>query len=263
MVLLRSKAIMVLLGFVLLSPLVNSVNAEQASIAEEITFVRHGQSEDNLDAGQLVVSLSGKTYTSRGKALSGWNSASLTMQGVSEAVQAGELLKALDESSLVPLKDSKWVYSPLLRAEQTLAGVMLGAGLINQIEQLSVIPDTRLMERSAGFLTSLTWIEASKIWPELKKGKEAPVFTNVSFSYPNGESLSDVYRRSAEAIDEHARTHRRVIFVSHELTIKAMLAHLLTGTINDSAFDYEVQNAKPITLRMIDGRWRTTDGNGT
>ena len=43
--------------------------------------------------------------------------------------------------------------------------------------------------------------------------------------------------------------------VSHELTIKTLLAHLLRGQIDNSAFAYKVENAKPITLVRRDGKW--------
>lgn len=240
---------------VLLLVLAGPVAAEQTMVAQEIDFIRHGQSEDNLDAGQPIVSLSGKVSPSRGKVLSGWNAASLTMQGVSEAVKAGEFLKAHDAAAVVPLKEAKWVYSPLLRTQQTLAGVMVGAGIADDTAMLAATPDPRLFERSAGKVTNLTWDEAGTIWPEMKKGKEAQIFTDANFGYPNGESLSDVYRRSADAINDYAKTNKRIVFVSHELTIKAMLAYLLDGKIDNSTFKYKVENAKPITLRRVDGKW--------
>lgn len=64
----------------------------------------------------------GQDFTQSRKVLSGWNAASLTMQGVSEGIKAGESLKAYDSSAVVPLKDAKRVYSPLLPTQQTLAG---------------------------------------------------------------------------------------------------------------------------------------------
>jgi broad specificity phosphatase PhoE len=251
----RINAFSSLFGALLLLVLAGPVGAQQAMVAEEIDFIRHGQSEDNLDAGQPVVSLSGKIAPSRGKILSGWNAASLTMQGVSEAVKAGESLKAHDSDAVLPLKDAKWVYSPLLRTQQTLAGVMVGAGIADDKTMLSATPDPRLFERSAGMVTNLTWEEAGAIWPEMKKGRDAQIFTDANFGYPNGESLSDVYRRSADAINDYAQTNKRIVFVSHELTIKAMLAYLLDGKIDNAAFKYKVENAKPITLRRVDGKW--------
>lgn len=251
----RSHAFPTFSATVLLFALAGPAIAEQTMVAEEIDFIRHGQSEDNLDAGQPVVSLSGKISPSRGKILSGWNAASLTMQGVSEAVKAGESLKSHDSAAVVPLKDAKWVYSPLLRTQQTLAGVMVGAGIADDKAVLSATPDPRLFERSAGMVTNLTWDEAGAIWPEMKKGRDAQIFTDANFGYPNGESLSDVYRRAASAIDDYAKTNKRIVVVSHELTIKAMLAYLLDGKIDNSAFKYKVENAKPITLRRVDGKW--------
>ncbi|WP_346830870.1 histidine phosphatase family protein [Pseudomonas abietaniphila] len=153
------------------------------------------------------------------------------------------------------MKDAKWVYSPLLRTQQTLAGVMVGAGIAVDKAMLSATPDPRLFERSAGMVTNLTWDEAGAIWPEMKKGRDAQIVNDANFGYLNGESLSDVYRRAASAIDDYAKMNKRIVIVPHELTIKAMLAYLLNGKIDDSAFKYKVENAKPITLRRVDGKW--------
>ncbi|NBB10182.1 histidine phosphatase family protein [Pseudomonas sp. SLFW] len=251
----RLNAVTGMSGAVLMLVLSGTALAQDAIVAEEIDFIRHGQSEDNLDAGQPVVSLSGKISPSRGKILSGWNAASLTMQGVSEAVKAGESLKAHESEAVVALKDAKWVYSPLLRTQQTLAGVMVGAGIADDKAIQAATPDPRLFERSAGRVTNLTWDEAGAVWPEMQKGRDARIFTDATFGYPNGESLSDVYRRSADAINDYAKTNKRIVFVSHELTIKAMLAYLLDGKIDNAAFKYKVENAKPITLRRVNDKW--------
>ncbi|TFW09544.1 hypothetical protein E4K72_05495, partial [Oxalobacteraceae bacterium OM1] len=45
-------------------------------VAEQIDLIRHGESEDNVPAGQAVVTLSGKMVHSPGKILSGWNASS-------------------------------------------------------------------------------------------------------------------------------------------------------------------------------------------
>ena len=224
-------------------------------VAEQIDLIRHGESEDNLDAGQPVVSLSGRIMPSPGKILSGWNAASLTMRGVAQAVKAGETLKAADASAAVPVSQAMWVYSPQLRTQQTLAGVLTGAGMADAATMAAAKPDTRVMERSAGDVTNLTWEQAAEVWPEMKKGKAARVFHSAEFGYPNGESLALVYKRSAAALEDYMRQSKRVVIVSHELTIKAMLAHLLQGKISDDAFKVKVNNAGVITLRRSGDHW--------
>ena len=229
-------------------------NAAATVVAERIDLIRHGESEDNPDKGLPVSRLDGTIAASRGKVLSGWNSASLTMLGVSQAVKAGEVLAQQDKQASVKLRDALWLYSPLLRTRQTLTGVLVGARLADA-PALRTRPDTRLFERSAGDVTNLTWDEAAQRWPEMKKGRDAAVFKQASAGYPNGESLEIVYRRAAASIDEAMGSERRIIVVSHELTIKTLVAHLTKGTIDDSAFAFKVENAKPITLLRKDGQW--------
>lgn len=246
-----------LMGFLLFCALslASSLAAAQQVIAEQIDLIRHGESEDNADKGQPVVSLLGKITPSAGKVLSGWNASSLTMRGVAQAVQAGEALKARDKLAVLPMSQALWVYSPQLRTQQTLAGVLTGAGLATaEMLQLSR-PDTRVQERSAGRLTNLTWDQAALVWDEMKKGRDASVFRHADAAYPEGESLALVYQRAAAALDDYVTQNRRVIVVSHELTIKAMISHLLRHRIDDAAFAIAVENGKPFTLRRVDGEW--------
>ena len=226
----------------------------QPILAERIDLIRHGESEDNPDRGQVVARLDGRLESSRGKVLSGWNSSSLTMLGASQAVKAGEALRTQDSADASSLKEALWLYSPLLRTRQTLTGVLVGARLASDTN-LRLRPETRLFERSAGELSSLTWEEAARLWPEMQKGRDASVFRQATADYPRGESLADVYRRASSALDEAMREEKRIVVVSHELTIKTLLAHLLRGQIDNSAFAYKVENAKPITLVRRDGKW--------
>ena len=226
----------------------------QGIVTERIDLIRHGESEDNPDRGQVVSRLDGTLDKSRGKVLSGWNSASLTLRGVSQAVKAGENLRAQDSSDAAPLKDALWLYSPLLRTRQTLSGVLVGAQLADT-SGLRSRPETRLFERSAGELTSLTWDEAAALWPEMQKGRNAAVFNQAQAGYPRGESLADVYRRASAALDEAMQHEKRIVVVSHELTIKTLLSHLLRNRIDDEAFAYKVDNARPITLERRNGAW--------
>ena len=223
-------------------------------LTERIDLIRHGESEDNPDAGRPVSRLDGSIAPSRGKVLSGWNSVSLTLLGVSQAVKAGEALAQQDKNAGVRMQDALWLYSPLLRTRQTFSGVLVGAKLA-ETPTIKSRPDTRLFERSAGDLTNLTWDEAALQWPEMKKGRQAAVFNSISAGYPNGESLEMVYRRASESLEEAIASERRVIVVSHELTIKALLAYLTKGRLDDSVFEFKVENAKPISLIRKDGGW--------
>src|SRR5437868_1153011 len=216
-----------LLACAITIPLVACAQLPPPVLAEQIDLIRHGESEDNPDTGQPVVQLSGSIRSSSGKVLSGWNAVPLTMRGVHEALLAGEALKAREPQSAAPLRQALWLYSPQLRTQQTLAGVLAGAGIAEPAMLVAARPDTRLMERSAGSLTNLTWTQAGAVWDEMKKGRDAAVFKSAAAGYPNGESLEAVYRRASLAVDEALRENRRVVVISHELTIKALLSHLL------------------------------------
>lgn len=245
------------IAFIVLFTLASTLSHAQTAkpvVAERIDLIRHGESEDNPDKGQPVARLDGTLMASRGKVLSGWNSASLTMLGVSQAVRAGEALAQQDKAAATPIKDALWLYSPLLRTRQTLTGVLVGAKLATA-QSMKIRPDTRLFERSAGDVTNLTWDEAALVWPEMQKGREASVFSQAVAGYPNGESLEMVYRRAAAAVEEAITAEPRVIVISHEITIKAIVAYLTQGNIDDKAFAIKVENAKPITLVRKDGKW--------
>lgn len=250
---LRQRASALLCGVLLAASA--SFAIAQPVLAERIDLIRHGESEDNPDRGQVIARLDGRLENSRGKVLSGWNASSLTLLGASQAVKAGEALRAQDSADARSLKEALWLYSPLLRTRQTLSGVLVGARLANETG-LRLRPEPRLFERSAGELTSLTWEEAALRWPEMQKGRDASVFHQATTAaYPRGESLADVYRRASSMLDEALREEKRIVVISHELTIKTLLAHLLRGQIDNSAFAYKVENAKPITLVRRDGQW--------
>ena len=241
---LRTFAAVALLSLAAAWPL---TAAAAGVVTERIDLIRHGESEDNADKGRAVSRLDGTIAASRGKVLSGWNSASLTMQGVAQAVRAGEVLLQQEKGSPAALREALWLYSPLLRTRQTLTGILVGARLTDDAA-IRTRPDTRLFERSAGDVTNLTWDEAALVWPEMKKGREAAVFNDVGASYPNGESLEIVYRRAATALDAAMASEKRIIVVSHELTIKALIAYLTVGRLDASAFAIKVDNARPISL---------------
>ena len=210
---------------------------------KEVVLIRHGQTGDNVDVGEVIYGIDGNITVSPGKKLSGWNSVSLTALGISQAVNAGGLL--LEQTQLY-LDKAVFVSSPQLRVQQTLGGVLCGLGFNPQ--NLQMTNDTRVMERSAGVLTSLTWAEAAMRWEPMKAGKNAPVFNDYLAQYPQGESLEMVYNRASTALDEYLENNQVIVIVSHEMTIKAMMSHLLRGCCDDATFAYKVPNAQPIIL---------------
>jgi broad specificity phosphatase PhoE len=208
-----------------------------------VVFVRHGQTKDNIAEGGVGYALDGASFTSRGKALSGWNGVPLTMLGVSQACGAGAQLLAVG----LKLDQALWVLSPQRRVELTFAGICAGAGLNDR--DLRVVVDPGVMERSAGSVTSMTRSDASEIWIPMKAGADASVFVDHEAAYPRGESLQCVYTRAMDALAHYLPQSDLVIVVSHELTIKAMISGLTRDCCDPATFLVEVANAQPIILR--------------
>ncbi len=223
------------------------------TFVKKLLLCRHGHTPDNAESGEIVTSLDGNSFVSQGKRLSGWNATPLSMLGASQAISAGRSLLQFTWAS-----DAHWLCSPQLRAKQTLAGVICGSGL--NPSTLRVREITALMERSAGDLTGMTWAQAGLEWPEMLRGKSANVFTDVDAPYPEGESLRDVHTRASAAIHRFFAIGDDLVVVSHELTIKALLAELLHKQIDARAFDFNVPNATVIALGTnSNGDWELHD----
>jgi broad specificity phosphatase PhoE len=209
-----------------------------------VVFIRHGHTLDNSLAGELLFATDGTCTISQGKVLSGWNAVSLSMLGISQAVNAGVLLS----QSGIDIAGARWVVSPQYRVQQTFAGVCCGANINPAC--LSVFVETGVMERSAGSLTSMERVASSSVWSPMAGGSNAPVFCDAQASYPRGESLADVYVRAMEALSFHMGCSEVVIVVAHEMTIKCMLSGLIRQTCDDETFAIEVANASPIVVSL-------------
>jgi broad specificity phosphatase PhoE len=203
---------------------------------KQVLVVRHQLSYDNPEKGAQLDLLDGTLETSAGKRLSGWNAAPLLRRGYQGAVETGRCLPDWVVEAL-------WTVSPQLRTVQTFEGLLEGKGLSKS--EVQWVQECGIMERSAGLLTGLTWDEGSAVWPELLKGKQASVFTDIHGAYPRGESLADVYVRASDALDYFTSRYDRLVVVSHELTIKAMFDHLLKGELTQQAFSHQIANGVP------------------
>jgi broad specificity phosphatase PhoE len=219
-------------------------------MCKEALMFRHGQSTGNIPEGETVFDLEGNFFLSKGKQLSGWDGASLTMEGLAQAFQAGGTARR--EHGW--LQEALWVVSPQRRTRQTFAAIAAGAGL--NMGSLNLVFDNRIRERSAGNLQSLTWPAAAERWPEMAKGGNASVFHDVDATYPGGESLRMVFERATQAFDQHLMLSNRLVVVSHEMTLKALLSGLLDNEgFGNSAFSRTVSNAEPIWVSRSAGQW--------
>jgi probable phosphoglycerate mutase len=131
----------------------------------------------------------------------------LSAEGKAQAVQLAERLNA------IPLKA---VYSsPLERCRET-------AETVASPLALGVVPVPELIEVGYGRWTgrSLAQLSRTALW---KKVQQSP----SSIRFPDGESLTEVQRRSVDAVDAIAARHHRgtVAVVSHADVIRLLLAH--------------------------------------
>ncbi|KAF7314290.1 hypothetical protein MKEN_00901600 [Mycena kentingensis (nom. inval.)] len=199
-------------------------------MAATFTFIRHGESTDNVK-----------------DVWAGWADATLTVHGMNQA-------RALAES-LAPINFHAILCSPLKRAEMTAQEV-----LKTQSRAPSLIKSPLLKERSFGIAEgkktarkrdwSLTLTEQCErgVYPSLVGRQE---------KFPDGESMDDVLARAdkaweqllwpyvQEATEKDSQVH--VAVVSHGLFIKETLRAL-------AKYDSELD------LSVPDGQWLRNTG---
>ena len=152
----------------------------------------------------------GETAWNAEQRMQGWRDSALTDRGVRHAHTHATLLEREAVQALV--------ISPLGRARET-------AGIINAKLGLPTRVDARMKERSYGDWEGLTLDEIERRWPvEWAERRRDP----FHFRPPGGESLADLMGRVAAAIDEvSSHDAERVAIVSHGMTGRALLAHVL------------------------------------
>ena len=215
----------------------------------KLVFIRHGQSQWNLD-----------------NRFSGWADVDLTAQGEGEATEAGRLLK-----------DSGYGFdvahtSVLKRAVRTLWGMQDAMDAM----WLPVLTDWRLNERHYGALTGLNKADTAarfgeaqvKIWrrsydvppPALERAANAAVndpryATLAPEQIPDTECLKDTVARVMpywhETLAPAIRAGQRVLVVAHGNSLRAMIKYL--DNISDAAIvELNVPNGVPLVYEFDD-----------
>ncbi|KIY47400.1 phosphoglycerate mutase-like protein [Fistulina hepatica ATCC 64428] len=172
-----------------------------------ITFIRHGQSEDNLKA-----------------IWAGWKDTPLSELGREQA-------EALSHSTALHNPPITAIYSsPLLRAYQTALAVQ------SKISDIPITQDPNLREHYFGIAEGHIWT------PELPSGmslREAyaqgmfPIPQGRDGAFPEGESFNDLARRAQVAIRERLLPHlnvgadQHVAVTSHGHCISELVAAML------------------------------------
>lgn len=198
-------------------------------IMAQLTIVRHGQSEWNLQ-----------------NKFTGWEDVSLTEKGIEEAKNAGAQLKGIhfDEAYTSNLK----------RAQNTLKLILEVCGM----DGIPVTRDEALNERHYGDLQGLDKAETAA-----KFGDEQVHIWRRSFDIapPNGESLKDTAARvipyfEAEILPK-LKAGKNIIIAAHGNSLRALIMYLEKLT-PEQILQREIGTARPITY-SLDSDLNVTD----
>ncbi|KAJ6470069.1 phosphoglycerate mutase [Mycena vitilis] len=174
-----------------------------------ITFIRHGQSEDNVKS-----------------IWAGWKDAPLSELGLKQAAALGQ---AFVESNT---KFDSIYASDLLRANWTGQAVHKS----HASPKPPFVSDKRLREQHFGIAEGHPWVietPPGKTLEELYEEKIFPVLKARDAKFPQGESLDDLARRADEAIADCVVPHLateddvHIAIASHGLCISELVAALL------------------------------------
>ncbi len=188
-----------------------------------LVLVRHGQSEWNLK-----------------NLFTGWKDPDLTQQGVSEARQAGELLKARG------LKFDIAFTSSLSRAQRTCQMILDGVDQPN----LETIRDEAINERDYGDLSGLNKDDARARW-----GEEQVHIWRRSYDVPppGGESLKDtgarVWPYYLQEILPRAMRGETVLVAAHGNSLRSLVM-VLDRLSRDEIIEVNLGTGVPMIYRL-------------
>ena len=188
-----------------------------------LVLVRHGQSEWNLK-----------------NLFTGWRDVDLTEQGHSEAISAGQKIKAKG------LKFDIAFTSALQRAQKTCQHILdeVGQGT------LKTVRDEALNERDYGELSGLNKDDARKKW-----GEEQVHIWRRSYATqpPGGESLRDtgarVWPYYMHTMQPHVLRGNTVLVAAHGNSLRALIM-ALEGISGDEIVKLELGTGVPIVYHL-------------
>jgi len=176
-------------------------------LPHKIIFVRHGQSEGNVD----------KTIMDKKPDYA----LDLTQLGQQQALERGKQLRQLlgDESV-------QWYLSPYFRTRQTYLGIRSAF-----VAPYKVYEDPRLREQDWG-----NW-RMGIDYNEVEEARDT--FGHFYYRLPNGESCADVWDRFGGFLNTLYRDFQKpdyrqnVIIVTHGMTMRVAIARFLHYTIEE------------------------------
>ena len=200
-----------------------------------IKLIRHGESLANV-AGEDQIPLADHRIP-------------LTEKGVMQARHAGE------EIGADYLQDALIYTSPFLRARQTLAALLEGAGL--SLSEARIREDPRLREVEHGYFD----VREQQAMIE--------TFGHFYYRYQGGESPADCYDRVSGFLESFVRSvkktdSQKALIVTHGLSLRVFVMRFLHLTVEQFDQMANPQNADIVTITyarelsnclFISGKW--------
>lgn len=189
---------------------------------------------------KLYLTRHGQTLWNLEGRFQGWNDSPLSEKGISNA-------EALRER----LKDIKFyeVYtSPVGRAMST-------AQIISGLKKDEIIPDENLREINLGSWEGKLVKEVEALYPE-----EYRTFWHNPHLYKRegSESYCDVQKRALitvkNVVKEHGKTNRNILFVTHTITLKTIMAYFENRDIRDFWNPPFIYDTSLSMVEIIDGQ---------
>ncbi len=187
-----------------------------------VIIIRHGETEWNLQGRYQ-----------------GQDNSPLTQRGVAQAKAAGQRLAAVHLDAIVS--------SDLERAVRTADKIAAAHPETRRFE------DERLRERHFGKLTAMTREEALAKYPEEEKSY---LSHDPDYRIPGGESLRDVYDRTAAALDDWAGRFegKTLCVVTHGGALGQFLRYVLGIPLNHQRA-YKFVNCAYTEFTWEAGHW--------
>lgn len=185
----------------------------------QVYLVRHGESEANIKG-----------------LFSGVTNTPLSTKGIEQAVGAG-----------LKLSDNKFdaIYSsPLSRAYET-------AESIAKFNEIEINIADGLVEMNFGIFEGLTYSQIQETYPEMTEQWQ---LNPVSFKFPEGESLLDLFNRTMECYQGIISNFKgeKLLIVAHSGVIRSILANEISETF-EHYWKYRVDNCKISVIEYSDG----------
>ena len=213
----------------------------------KLILLRHGQSLWNME-----------------NKFTGWTDVDLSKNGISEAKNAGVLLKKNSFSFDL-------VYTSCLKRANLTMDICLNEMCLTDTE---AIYDWRLNERHYGALQGLNKSETAKkygkeqvfIWrrsydtppPPLELNDKRhpandPKYNNISALLPSSESLEDTYKRLfpllTKKILKQVKLRRKILIVAHGNSLRAVVKYL-DKISNDEIVNINIPTGQPLVYEL-------------